>query len=106
MLKNDSFVLVFLGADADERNVDDTALTFFFDFDGSTGSWDWTFRQIFIMIVSHYLFILFYCDVNITNVFNFRTWLYFRVERRKSKLFICVLDKKRVKLTIIMVKNN
>ena len=32
MLKNDSFVLVFLGADADERNVDDTALTFFFDF--------------------------------------------------------------------------
>ena len=102
MLKNDSFVLVFLGADADERNVDDTALTFFFDFDGSTG----TFRQIFIMIVSHYLFILFYCDVNITNVFNFRTWLYFRVERRKSKLSICVLDKKRVKLTIIMVKNN
>ena len=28
--------LVFLGADADKRNVGDTAFTFFFDFEGST----------------------------------------------------------------------
>ena len=34
--------LVFLGADADKRNVGDTAFTFFFDFEGSTacdGPW-------------------------------------------------------------------
>ena len=31
-----SFDLVFFGAVADERNVDDTAFTFFFDFEGST----------------------------------------------------------------------